>query len=249
MALELQAGDIFIGFVFPDEIYDQKLLLNYERLLDQQEKLRWQRFYFAKDRHLYLVSRALVRYMLSCFIDKTPEDIRFVVNAYGKPEVLNTNTERPIRFNLSHTDGLVMCAIVLADDIGVDVENVQKSHDSLTIAKHYFSCSEFEALQNTPENLQHQRFLEYWTLKEAYVKAKGLGLSLPLDQFSITFTHKQPISVRFDPQLQDNAEHWQFWQWYPDKNHIAAIALRSEQTVKYQLIFNRIVPLQSCVTC
>jgi 4'-phosphopantetheinyl transferase len=244
MALELPSGNIHLWLAYPDEIDDQALLLDYAQLLDDDENTRWHRFYFAKHRHQYLVTRALVRSTLTRYADIDPKEWRFAINHYGKPEIANALPGLPLRFNLTHTDGLVICAIVLADDIGVDCENVQKNH-SLAIAEHCFSTQEIQALKQLPENRQAQRFLEYWTLKEAYIKAKGMGLSLPLDQFSFRFRENQRVEIHFDQHLDDHPEHWQFWQFNPSADHIAAVAVKSVPYKPFQLTMNTVVPLQN----
>jgi len=244
MVLQLSSGIIHLWLAFPDEITDEELLLNYERVLDEEEKNRRQRFYFAKHRHQYLVTRALIRSTLSQYADVDPKDWRFSVNGYGKPEISDGFIDKPIRFNLSHTDGLIMCAIVLNEDIGVDCENTEKKH-SLNIAEHCFSKQEIQALNCLPEHQQAQRFLEYWTLKEAYIKAKGMGLSLPLDQFSIMLGENRHVEIVFDPRLQDNPAHWQFWRLSPSSRHIAAVAVKSETSRQFQLVINQTVPFES----
>lgn len=121
MVLPLPPHLIHLWYVCPNEIVDKKVLWEYEQLLNTVEKNQWQRFHFAKDRHTYLVTRALLRSVLSYYVNLNPKDWRFTFNAYGKPEIAEDLINMPLRFNLSHTDGIVICAIVLNHDIGVDV--------------------------------------------------------------------------------------------------------------------------------
>lgn len=243
MSLELPANTIHLWHTVLDEITDQTLLTNYQTILNDEEKIRWQKFRFAKHQHQYLVAHVLLRSVLSRYIDIAPQSWQFTSNQYGRPEISNS-MQLPLRFNLSHTDGLVMCAVVLTADIGVDVENTQKRQTlSTDIAKHCFSKYEIEQLYTLPESQQPQRFLEYWTLKEAYIKAKGMGLSLPLDQFSFMFTKNQPIAIKFAPELRDQPACWQFWQVYPSAHHIAAIAVKSAENTGFELISKKTVPL------
>ncbi|MDP2904103.1 MAG: 4'-phosphopantetheinyl transferase superfamily protein [Methylovulum sp.] len=244
MTLELPTGSIHLWLAFPDEINDEALLSSYGRLLNEEEKKRWQRFHFARHRHQYLVTRALIRSTLSRYVDIDPADWRFSFNNHGKPEILSALADKPIRFNLSHTNGLVMCAIVLENDIGVDIEDMQRKPATLDIAGHFFSRQEAEDLHNLPESGQSRRFFEYWTLKEAYIKARGMGLALPLKQFGFMISENQPVQISFDPRMEDNPAHWQFWQLWPSENHIAAIAVKSETNMKFQLLMNKVIPLQ-----
>lgn len=248
MSLTLLPGRIHLWFAFPDEITDQALLASYVSLLTEEEKARWQRFYFAKHRHQYLITRALVRSTLSSYVDIDPQDWRFSANKYGKPEIIRELLDIPIRFNLSHTDGLIMCGIVLNNDLGVDVESLERTNATINIARHCFSEQEAQDLNNVPESQQKQRFFEYWTLKEAYIKARGMGLSLPLDQFGFSIHDGRPLEITFDLRLEDNPEHWQFWRLRPSEKHLAAIAVKSKKHSEFQLLVKKSVPLQSAAT-
>ncbi|MBU4010202.1 MAG: 4'-phosphopantetheinyl transferase superfamily protein, partial [Proteobacteria bacterium] len=182
--LKLETGRIDLWFSFSDEINDPGLLSAYENYLSISEKQKMQRFHFHKHRHQFLITRALVRTTLSRYFDINPELWRFSNNEYEKPEVVFTGRMPPIRFNISHTDGLVACAVALEEDIGVDVEDTTKQNISVDIADKYFSLQEASDLYSVPEAERKQRFFTYWTLKESFVKAVGKGLSIPLDEFS-----------------------------------------------------------------
>jgi len=241
--LTLSSGLIHLWFAFPGEIRDKSILSAYERLLNAEEKRQWQRFHFARHRHQYIVTRALIRTTLSKYIDKDPRDWQFSLNRYGKPEIQNTTGDLAIRFNISHTDGLILCGIVPNDDIGVDIEDCRRKNTTIDIAGRYFSNQEVEDLRKLPESDQRNRFFAYWTLKESYIKARGMGLSLPLNQFTFHIAPDQPLRISFDPRLNDNAEHWHFWRLKPSRNHMAAIAVKSEAKATYRLMFNKSVPL------
>lgn len=245
--LKLSQGIIHLWLARPDEINDSVLLSQYMAMLSDEEKINMQRFYFAKHRHQYLVTRALIRSTLSYYVDIAPKDWCFSVNNYGKPEIANRVLDIPLRFNLSHTDGLIICALALENDIGVDIETMQRTHTSLDIAKHYFSKREYDSLRVLAKHEQAQRFLQYWTLKEAYIKARGLGLSLPLNQFSFVIDGQQPIKVEFDQYLNDDASLWQFWQFYPSEQHIAAVALKSDSRIRFKLEMHKVIPLQRII--
>jgi len=238
---ELPADVIDLWFTFPDEISDERLLSRYEQLLTDEERTQWRRFYFARHRHQYLVTRALVRSTLSCYADVSPPDWRFSRNAYGKPEIMPGLTELPIRFNLSHTDGLVLCGVVLRHDLGVDVEYRERKNAALNIAEHYFSAREIDDLLKLPAGEQKSRFFDYWTLKEAYIKARGMGLSLPLDQFSFHLDGNRPPGISFDDRFADDPRHWQFWRIKASEQHVAAVAVKSSASMG--LSMKKVVPL------
>jgi len=239
--VELPPDIIHLWFAFPDEISDEQMLSRYEQLLTEEERTQQQRFYFARHRHQYLITRALIRSTLSCYADVAPCDWRFSRNAYGKPEIMPGLTDMPMRFNLSHTDGLVLCGVVLHHDLGVDVEYRDRKNAALNIAEHYFSAREVDDLFRLPSGEQRNRFFDYWTLKEAYIKAKGMGLSLPLDQFSFHIDGNRPPGISFDDRLADNPQHWRFWRIKASEQHVAAVAVNS--AVNMSLSIKKVVPL------
>jgi len=247
MSLDHPHGEVHIHFAFLDEIRNERLLSDYESLLTEKEIERWQRFYFDRHKHQYLVTRALLRSTLSQFVDIDPRDWRFVLNEYGKPEIEQALVDVNIRFNVSHTDGLLMCGVTIDNDIGVDVEDEHGKDELIKIADNYFSKQEISDLYKLPANQQKHRFFEYWTLKESYIKARGEGLSLPLDQFTFHIDAGQSVKVSFDAGLKDDPEHWQFWCLRPSPRHIAAVAVKSEANRDYKVLTYKSVPLESLV--
>ena len=240
--LNLSEKSIHLWLAFPEEITQPDLLALYQTWLNAEEHKQWQRFHFDKHRHQYLITRALVRATLSRYADLPPEAWRFTRNGYGKPEIMQGQTALPLRFNLSHTDGLILCGVVLQHDLGVDVEYRERRNATLDIAKHYFSKTENAALQQLPADQQKNRFFDYWTLKEAYIKARGIGLSLPLQQFSFDLSCAKAPTVHFDAELNDNPVHWRFWQFQATPQHVAAVAVQAFSTKDFALVINKTVP-------
>ena len=242
---------IHLWSCFCDEITDSGLLSKYNSLMEEHEKTRHQRFHFEKHQHQYLVTRALVRTVLSLYADIEPDQWRFTKNQYGRPEISPlVPGQKPylnLRFNLSHADGLIICGVTTNREIGVDVENLTRSNDLLGIADRYFSSTEVKDLFSQPAYRQTQRFFDYWTLKESYIKARGMGLSLPLDQFSFHIQPDASTIISFDPRLKDNPAHWRFWQYKPSEDHQIALATQSASlTAQTPHIHSyRIIPLKS----
>ena len=234
-------NEIHLRFVLTNEINlnDTAQLSAYQELMTKEELAKAERFHFEKDRHQHIITRALVRTTLSHYADINPADWRFSKNKYGRPEILGNS---PLRFNLSHTDGLIACAVVIKQDIGVDVENIGRQAGGIDIANRFFSSQEAQDLNAVPESQKRERFFDYWTLKESYIKARGMGLSLPLDQFSFHLSDNKPIKISFNPQLQDNPNQWQFWLLQPTLQHKLAISLCNNNK-KYQLIMKKVIPL------
>ncbi len=180
--MQLHPDEIHLWICKPEGCHSKELLNRYNALLTLEEKQKQQKFLFEKDRHSALVTRAFVRDLLSHYADVQASEWRFKKGEYGKPEIINPPI--PLRFNLSHCKDMIVCAVTLNHDIGCDVESANRSNNALSIARHYFSENEIEALFNLSEEQQMSRFFEYWTLKESYIKACGQGLLIPLSDFS-----------------------------------------------------------------
>lgn len=228
--LTLADNDIHIWYTRPERHQQPELLLQYHSLLSADESVRQQRYHFSKDRHSALITRAFVRDLLSRYADVPPRDWRFIKGEKDKPEI--EKPPLPLRFNLSHTKGLIICAVTLEQDIGIDVEYMDRNNDILSIADRYFSPVEINALFSLPQAQQRSRFFDYWTLKESYIKACGLGLAIPLDHFSFIIGNKEGwqnsnIRLEFDPRRADNPANWQSWLFYPGNSHRIAMSIHS----------------------
>lgn len=224
--LELPPGTAHLWYVFQDEIRDPALLDAYRGLMTPAEAERQARFMFAKGRHEHLVTRALVRTTLSRYAPVDPRAWSFAIGERGRPEIAGPEGAPPLRFNLSHTDGLIACLVTHDLDVGVDVEDTLRTSSTVDIADRFFSPSEVRELRAQPAERQRTRFFEYWTLKEAYIKARGMGLALPLDQFSFHLDEGPEIRISFDPRLVDDPESWQFSLYRPSGRHMMAAAIR-----------------------
>ncbi len=242
--LTLKPNEIHLWFIFPDTIRDVALLTQYEQLLTKEELVRRQHFYFPEHRHQYLITRALVRTTLSRYLNVQPENLRFKINRYGRPEIAASQGV-PLRFNLSNTNGLIMCGVALQDDIGVDAETLTREIAAADIAGRYFSQQEADDLGEMDERMKRDRFFQYWTLKESYIKARGMGLSLPLDQFTFHLPVKgTSMCLSFDPCLNDNPDQWQCWLLKPTPDHYAAISVRRAADSPSALLMKEVLPLR-----
>mgnify|MGYP003683129697 CR=1 FL=1 len=243
--------DVHIWITNDHSIKDANLLDSYRQLLNAEEMHRQQNFHFERHRHQYLVARALVRTVLSLYVENvSANDWIFEKNEYGKPFIVNKcpRTEKviPIYFNLSHTENMLVLAISKNQKIGVDVENISRSCDELDIANSFFSSIEIEQLYTLPLDKQHDRFFDLWTLKEAYIKACGKGLSIPLHLFSYVFKSDSRVHLEFTPGYDDQAEGWRYWRIQPNDSYKIALALNDRHYAgDYRLQFKKIIPLIS----
>ncbi len=216
------------GAVTGDEEHAHPLREAYLRLLLPDERARHDRFVFARDRLQFLATRALVRTVLSQYADVAPTDWRFASGERGKPYIVGPTLPLPLSFNLSNTRGLIVCAISRHPQLGCDTEDVTRRTETVSIADHYFSPLEVAALSALPASQQQARFFSYWTLKESYIKARGLGLALPLSQFSFLLDAGPEIGVVFDPRLNDEARRWRFALRRCGERHFVALGVDTD---------------------
>jgi len=224
--LDLPAGQVDIWLTRTDRV-DAGLAAQYYALLTQHELVQNARFHFEKDRHRHLVTRALVRDVLSRYAPIAPHEWRFEADCYGKPHIaVPAALDKPIAFNISHTDGLVIVGVSVGRALGVDAECVQR-RAALEIVERFFSTHEIRSLQRLSPQEQAMRFWELWTLKESYIKARGMGLSIPLDQFAFHLDDPRTVSIEFAPDLSDVPSRWQFCQMRPTEHHLLAVCVEA----------------------
>lgn len=230
--IPLAADAVHVWYLQPELATDRGLLDRYERLLSADEASRRGRFVQPEDAHLYLVSHALLRLTLSRYFEAPPDSWQFEVGEFGRPQIAAPDKATELQFNLTHTRGLAACAVRYSGPIGVDAENSDRASAGMDLAARYFSPQELADLRAAPLAERAGRFFDYWTLKEAYLKARGTGLSLPLDGFSIDLGGAgpqrgvAPISISFEPRMADDPAWWQFALFHPTPRHALAVALR-----------------------
>lgn len=251
--MTLPDNEIHLYLARADQISDPDLLAQYENLLSHEERTRLPRFYHQRHRHQFLITRALQRSCLSRFSAVKPADWRFKQNGYGKPGILQPSdpaTDRqPLQFNLSHTAGLIICGITTQAAIGVDVEDQQRSTQAaFSSLFSYFSRQEIAQLEKLPAEQQKVRFFQHWTLKEAYIKARGAGFAIALNQFGFGFKDGSLETFFIHESEDDDAANWQFWQGRVDDRYPIAIALDSSQK-GMNVIVHECVPLLNDTAC
>lgn len=227
-------------YLHPDGAEAARLATAAARLFDHEESARHAAFLHPPAQAEYALTRALVRITLGRYLDAPPEALRFTRNKHGRPEL---GDGHPLRFNVSHSGGLIALAVAWRREIGIDVENTRASPDDDDVAKEHFSPLEFADYlrQPTPEQ-RHTRFLEFWTLKEAYLKARGTGLALPLDKFSCRWTDPEQVHLMIDPTLNDAEDNWRLRLLRPAPGFVGALAARSEPGESIRLVARRQPP-------
>jgi 4'-phosphopantetheinyl transferase len=210
---------------------------NFYTLLCAEERERYGRFRFERDRQIFLVAHAFLRRVLSLYAPVEPDAWRFVANNNGRPEIAYPILNEPLYMNLSHTESLVATAIARLPEVGIDVENTNRPVSPMEIAPSVFTAEECQDLYTFSGEQRIQRFFELWTLKEAYVKARGMGLSLDLKQFRFVLGMSQ-LRAEFDPQLDEDPHTWHFGALQPTGEHKAAIAVRTRAGYPLKIIIS-----------
>jgi 4'-phosphopantetheinyl transferase len=190
-------------------------------ILDRSERARAELFRRPQDRDAFVAAHALTRLMLSRYSGRAASSWRFANGPYGKPEIAEPSVA--LRFNLSHTDGLVASAVACEGHVGVDVERLDDRRLGMDLAEQTFAPAEVAHLRSLPAAARTEAAFELWTLKEAYVKATGFGLHCPLDSFWFTL---DPVAVRFSAPSGDEARRWVFRCLRPTPTHVLALAVR-----------------------
>jgi 4'-phosphopantetheinyl transferase len=199
-------------------------------LLSPGELQRCDRFRFAHDRRDYAAAHALLRSALTAHEGAPPSSWVFEAHAGGKPFL--AAGQSPVEFNLAHTTGLVACAVTKAGRVGVDAESYVRAVNASELAER-FSAQEIAGLRGLAGREHHRRFIELWTLKEAYVKAIGLGLEHPLSGFS--FDLDGASRVRFHPPSGTSEADWQFRLFAPSDEHRLAVAVQQQQSIQFHV--------------
>jgi 4'-phosphopantetheinyl transferase len=235
----LPPDEVHVWCARQDEIRDPALLARYRALLAPEERARNDAFRFERHAHEHLVTRALACWVLSRYAPAEPAEWRFQRTEYGRPFVVAPPVAIPT-WNLSNTEGLVVCAVG-AHPLGVDVEKATRGPDILEVAPTVFTRRELAELRSLPEDAQLRRCVTLWTLKEAYIKAIGTGLSAPLDLFGIVFDAAgEPRSIAFD--LDDDPAAWQIAA-FDVGEHRVGLAVRRGAGPDVRVVVRPTVPL------
>jgi len=194
-------------------------------VLDEQEKTRAARFRFERHFRHFVVAHAATRAILSSYCEIGAAELIFEYNPYGKPSIANHGGPS---FNLSHSGGIALCSVSSTGEIGVDIEKC-RAIDHLGMSERFFSTLECKVLANLQAEKAIDGFFSTWARKEAYIKAKGLGLSLPLDAFSVEPNPDLPASLLESEFAPDDVEKFRFWDLQVPEGYSAALAYSGQK--------------------
>ncbi|MBN3882263.1 MAG: 4'-phosphopantetheinyl transferase HetI [Nostoc sp.] len=213
--------------LLPDEIHVWRIdldqpesqLQNLAATLSSDETARAERFYFQEHRQRFIAGRGILRTILGSYLGIQPLHVEFNYQHRGKPVLADKFADSRLAFNLSHSQGLGLCAVNCTRPIGVDLEYIRPMSDLEALAKRFFLPREYEMLRSLSPNQQQEIFFRYWTCKEAYLKATGDGLS-QLEQVEVSLTPTEAAKLQI-------TEDWSLFELVPANNYVAAVAVEN----------------------
>ena len=203
------------------------------QVLDEKEKARAEKFHFEHHKRQFMVSHIATRLILASYCATDPAKLIFKHNTYGKPFLAH---HEQLLFNISHTDEMALCAVSDGDELGIDIEK-KRPITCIEMAERFFSATERKLFADLQPGQQQDAFFCCWTRKEAYIKAKGLGLSLPLEQFSVTLTPDLPAALLSSEFAAEDVARFRLLDIAVADGYKAALAhagLTKEEPVHYQ---------------
>lgn len=240
----LMSGQSIVWMARFSQCQSPSLLIDYKNLLSCDERERLSAFVFERERLSYLISRALIRTLLSRYTALTPNELTFGAGQYGKPYLDHPRFARnSINFNMSHTHDMAIACISFANAVGIDIESTLGSPPFEIMQDHFTPGEVSELLACSPAS-RAERFWSVWTLKESCIKATGDGLSAPLNQLDFSFGQPDEIKLLTTPDSPAFAKPWWFAQWRPSPQHTAALCLEQTSQIEPCVSFYECVPLR-----
>jgi len=204
---------------------DDSVIAGLEALLSGDELSRGMKFRFQADRRRHFVSHGALREVLSLYLGIAPRRLKFTNGRYGKPCLQGEQAQSGLSFNLSHSAGKALLGLARGREIGVDIEFIQKQFNWEQLAQRFFAPQEVDMLRSVPQESRNRAFFACWTRKEAYLKAKGLGLNLPLKDFSVSLAPGESAALLRHEREPDEVQRWSLADIRVSPDYVAAIAV------------------------
>lgn len=228
--LRMGLGEVHVWLLQPEHIASSpELFAAAGDVLSAAERARALRMLIADKRCQFVVTRAYLRFLLSRYAPHvSPRDWSFVATSHGRPVFDDACGPSGLSFNVSHVQGLSAIAIArdTYSDVGVDVEDCSRGAHAVDFSLAVFDPQEAQEVRELPAQEQKRRFFSRWTLKEAYLKARGIGLSIPLNQFYFRQPRKGNPTLVLGREVEDDASTWQFATFEPTARHVVSVAIR-----------------------
>jgi len=219
-----------LNFVVNDDAYNK-----YHSLLSEDEKTRASKFKFYKDKRCYVVGKGVLRLLSGKYLNNDAKAIVFEYGKQGKPKF---KYEAHLNFNVSHSGDIAIIGFVYDHTIGIDIEIIKDDFDTLEIANNFFSKKEIAELRKIPNPQKHIAFYRCWTRKESFIKAKGQGLSFPLDSFSVSIDSDEKSELLETKWDEHEKNFWNLFSFSPKEKYIGAISVRGEVNKVQYFNFN-----------
>ena len=209
--VDVWRADLELG---PPELY------RLQKTLSPDELDRAARFYFPKDQQRFIAARGVLRDTLARYLGRPPAELHFSYASFGKPSLASDCAADALRFNVSHSGGIALYAVALQREVGIDLERIEPKFAGDEIAERFFSRNEVAKLRSLPASARLHAFFNCWTRKEAYVKARGAGLQIPLESFDVSLAPDEQAAF-----LSDGEFGWSLRALLLDPDYAAAIAV------------------------
>ena len=206
VTIELGSNEVHVWRALLDELPPQ--IDSFLHTLATDEQSRADRFYFQRDRERFITAHGVLRAILGLYLNRAPKCLSFCYSSHGKPALAWESGGDAIRFNMSHSHGVALYAVTRGREVGIDLEFIRRDLEVEQIAERFFSRRETATLRALPADLRKYAFFLCWTRKEAYIKARGEGLSLPLDQFDVSLIPGKPAALLNTRPDSDEALRW-----------------------------------------
>jgi 4'-phosphopantetheinyl transferase len=219
----MKEDQVHVWYASLDITGQERRLLS--RFLSQDESQRAKRFRFQKDREHFIGSHGILREIIGLYLRKDPACLVFQMNAYGKPYLDVPDETTGMFFNLSHSRNAALYAFSQKHEVGIDIEYMRSDVVKDRTAEHTFSQAEVKKLRSLHPKDQIRAFYNCWTRKESYIKAKGEGLSIPLDQFEVSLTPGEPPCLLYTDWDEDEPQRWSLVDLGVGSSYTASLAV------------------------
>jgi 4'-phosphopantetheinyl transferase len=193
--------------------------------LAEDEQERAGRFYFLIDRERFIIARGVLREILGLYLNRAAQSVSFCYGPFAKPALAWRSAGNTIHFNMSHSNGVALYAFTRGREIGIDLEFIREDLEVEQLAGRFFSQREIATLRALPVALRKYAFFLCWTRKEAYIKARGEGLSVPLDEFDVSLIPGEPAALLRTQTDPDEAFRWSLQELSPGPGYVSALAV------------------------
>jgi 4'-phosphopantetheinyl transferase len=222
---ELGEGDAHVWRASLDQPAD--MIAKFAPFLSHDEYQRAERFHRPSDRRRFIAGRGILRKIISAYLALAPDEAQFTYNEYGKPFILTDQNRGELSFNLSHSNGMALYAVTRRRRVGVDVEYMRDDFATLEVAERFFSKHEFEALKAVASDQRTKAFFNCWSRKESYIKAIGMGVSYPLDGFTVSMaSNVAPALLKVDADAAE-AARWKMYELDVAEGYAAALIVEN----------------------